>query len=112
MPLIILVLEAKLGDRSWMQALVKDLVWLQLCDSDANFDVRQWFQCVRAEPARARNLVRKVCSSSKARSVTLSETGSAIQSIQAVHTCFCGMRFRSKATLDGHRGTHHGVEAP
>lgn len=105
--LVLLAAAAVKDARSWMYALVKDLEWLTACDGECVYDLRQWYAFVNAAPKQARNLVRKICNSRMARSVTLGECRPAVMVVQATFTCFCGQMFKSLAALNGHRGAFH-----
>ena len=78
-----------------------------LCDSSASFDLLQWSQFARTCPKAARNLVRKVCSSKAAQSLDMAERKPKLMASIGAFTCYCGQGFRTKAALDGHRGTTH-----
>ena len=73
-----LLFACRFGKRSWLHALESDLKWMQLCDSTTSFTVTSWFVFAREAPKAARALVRKLCDSSEARSLSLGETSSAI----------------------------------
>ena len=94
---------------SWLHALLEDLVWLSSCLPDAKFTFTDWCHFVRCPLKKARCIVRKACSSDTARSLTIAEGNKDVAALVSSHTCFCGASFRSKAALDGHRDTHHGV---
>ena len=98
--LVVLACTAALDSRSWMHALMLGLKWLFAVDSKICFDVNDWYHFVRSEPKRARNIIRKACSSDAARSLTLMETSSAVATLCEYHTCHCGRSFPSKPALD------------
>ena len=101
-------ITAAIDSRSWIHALMLDLKWLFAVDSNIKFDISEWYHFVRAEPKRARNMIRKACSSDAARSLTLMETSSAVATLCENHVCHCGRKSPSKPALDAHRGTDHG----
>ena len=105
--LIVLVFHAGNDTQSWLFALRDDLKWMALCQKDASFSLLEWCVFARANPKGARNLVRKVCSSAGAQSLTVAENKPKLMAMIGSFTCYCGQAFKSKAALDGHRGTFH-----
>ena len=105
---ILVLIHACLPDaRSWINGLLSDLRWMKLCDSDASFSISDWFTFCRLTPKKARLLIRRICESPAARSVTLSEQSTAVKSLQASYSCPCGWIGTSKAALCAHRGSAH-----
>ena len=64
---------------------------------------------MRDTPKRARTLIRKTCDRVQAKSLTYGETSIAAKKIASSWSCWCGAAYQSKAALDGHRGTAHGI---
>jgi len=108
----VLVFAAFRDGRSWLKALQSDLTWANQCDPDFRYDLSGWFAFAYSEPQKARVMVRRICDSKAARSITIGEHLASITSLQEAHTCFCGRSFPSKPALDGHRATFHGAGAP
>ena len=104
---IALIYAARKDPKSWFAAFTSDLKWMALCDPDASFTLLQWCRYVRANPKRARTLVRNICDASAARSLTIGEKLPALRELNGVCSCHCGRMFASKAALDGHRASFH-----
>jgi hypothetical protein len=88
--LLTLIHASRSDSRSWIQGLCSDLKWMKLCDRECSYTVAEWFCFCRTEPKKARSLIRKICASPEATSVTLSEQSSAVKALQGSYSCPCG----------------------
>ena len=67
------------------------------------FTTHQWFDMCRTASKAARSLVRRVCDSSAARSLTLAEARPAVARLTAAYSCPCGKVYHSKAGFAAHQ---------
>jgi hypothetical protein len=110
--LLALLFVGRHDARSWLKALQSDLEWMAECVKETKFDLISWCAFARESPKAARTLVRKVCHSELARSVSVCEQTKAIARLDMSYNCWCGTSFNSKAALDRHKGTVHDAVTP
>ena len=110
--LLVLLHAARADTRSWVNALIDDLKWIDSCLPDAAFTVITWFTFCREAPRQARLLIRKACDSSAARSLVIAEASSAIRSLEQFYSCPCGLTGGTIAAYHAHRGSAHGLMHP
>jgi hypothetical protein len=110
---VLALLVEALGDaKSWLGAVADDLRWMALCLPEYTFTMHSWIEICRVMPKKARNIVRVVCDSTGARSVTLAENLPNIRKLTATCSCWCGKAFTSHSAFAVHAFKAHGRIPP
>ena len=109
---LVLIYAARNDAKSWLRALQDDIRWLGKCDPKAVFTDSEWFTFCRASPKAARTLIRKICDSDGARSLTLGEVKPAVRRLELCFSCPCGWTGKSVQAFWQHKRLAHGEHSP